>query len=62
MAEYFAVCTVHLQPWREHSVGDHVGTLTVNGKGVSFQPIVRTGEIPGEFLQVHGDTLYFIVH
>ncbi len=43
------------------SVGEHICTLTLDGSEVSFEPIVRTGEAQGQFLQIHDGILYFVV-
>ncbi len=44
------------------SFGKDICKFTLDSGQVSFEPIERTGEAQGEFLQVHGDKLYFIVH
>ena len=44
------------------SVGEHICTLTLDGSKVSFEPVVRTGDWPGGFLQIRGGKLYCVVH
>ncbi len=43
------------------SFGEHVCALTLEGSEVSFEPITRTGDWPGQYLQVHDGVLYFVV-
>jgi outer membrane protein assembly factor BamB len=44
------------------AVGDQICKVELDGSGVSFQPIVRTGEVMGEFMQVADGRLYAVVH
>ena len=41
--------------------GEHICTLTLDGSHVSFEPLVRTGEAQGQYLQIHDGILYFVV-
>ncbi len=43
------------------SFGEHICTLALKGSEISFEQIVRTGDWPGQFLQVHDGILYFVV-